>query len=219
MITITAKITLADGTEIPLNKRNLISIDSAIFDRSDIILPSWGILSNSGNFSFIDIDGNVKGYAQNLKLTSKTKVNIYLNDTSYRTQCQLGEFFSGKWNYDNDNANVSTTLTDGLQQMQDINIEPLEFDPITDGEQYSTADKLYDYLQKQTVPKGFNMIAIDDDDFDSATKGHLEKCRIPYPYINTTNLWRVWQQFAEAFQLHIFKKRNGKIVCFYRGGD
>ena len=214
MITLTAKITLADGTTYDVNKRNMLSLDSKIIDRSDIILPSWGIISNGGNFEIIDYDGRIKVWAESLKLNSKTKVIISLNDTISGASTQVGEFFATKWNYDNDRSTASTTLTDGLQQMHDINIEPLEYDL---SQIYTiNANKIYDFLQEQTVINGFNMVATSDSDFDSDTLDHLNKIAFSYPYIEEMNLWRAWQYFAEALQLHIFKNRHGKIVCIYR---
>lgn len=219
MITLTANIVLADGTKIPLNNRNLLSLDFEISDRADMILPSWGIISNGGNFSFIDYNGRIKDLASGLKLKSGTKINIYLNDTISGSMASIGEFFASKWNYDNDNSTVSVSITDGLQRMQDINIVPLEFNPITNGEGYNYAKQIYDFLQEQTEANGFRMVATSSSSFNSATLEHLNKCYIKYPYIKETNLWRAWQNFAEAFQLHIFKNMNGQIVCYYRGGD
>ena len=219
MITLTAKITLADGTTYDINKRNMLSLDSKIIDRSDIVMASFGIISNSGNLSFIDYDGRIFNFAKSSKLNSKAKIKIDLNNTISKSHQQIGDFFAGKWNYDNNSANVSVSLVDGLQKMQDINVETLVFNPQNENAEYQSADKLYTYLHSQTVNSGFDMIAISSAEFDSDTKAHLESCSVQYPYIPEMSLWRAWQQFCEAFQVHIFRNKNGKIVCFYRGGD
>lgn len=219
MITLTAKITLADGTTYDVNKRNMLSFDSEIIDRSDIVMANFGIISNSGNLSFIDYDGRILNFAKSLKLNSKAKINIDLTNTISKATTQIGDFFAGKWNYDNNSANVSVSLVDGLQKMQDINVIPLVFNPQTKNADYQMAYKLYEYLRAQTVNNGFDMVSISSAEFDSATKSHLQSMSVQYPYIPEMSLWRAWQQFCEAFQVHIFKAKNGKIICYYGKGD
>jgi hypothetical protein len=109
-------------------------------------MASFGIISNSGNLSFIDYDGRILNFAKSLKLNSKAKINIDLTDTISKATTQIGDFFAGKWNYDNNSSNVSVSLVDGLQKMRDINIVPLVFNPQTENAEYQTADKLYEYL-------------------------------------------------------------------------
>ena len=218
MITLSAKITLADGTEIALDKRNLMNMDSEMNDRADIVLPSWGLISNGGRVNFVDYDGSIKGLAQSLKLTSKTKINIFLTNTLTGATMPVGEYFAQNWQYDNNNGNVSVSVTDGLQKMQDIAITPLEYD--LSQEDYSmTATELYNYLCNQVIANGFDMVQTYEADFDNATLNHLNKIIVKLPYITATNLWRALNDFAVAFQLHIYTDRKGAIVCVYNGGD
>lgn len=221
MITLTAKITLDDKTTYDVDKRNMLSFNVGIIDRGDTVLPSFGIISNGGNFEIVDYDGRIKLWVESLKLNSKTKVNIFLNDTISKTNTQIGDFFASKWDYDNDAKTARAELTDGLEQMQDINITPLVYDlSREEGTKKGiadTAEVIYEFLQKQTVKNGFDMISTSD--LDAKTREHLKNISIAYPYIKQMNLWRAWQDFAVAFQLHIYKNRQGKIVCVYRGGD
>lgn len=215
MITLTAKITLADGTTYDVNKRNMLSFDSKIIDRSDIILPSWGIISNGGSFEIIDYTGEIMEWAESLKLNSKTKVTISLNDTISGASTQVGEFFATKWSYDNDRSTASTTLTDGLQQMQSINITPLSKNANTGGSM--SGQEFYVFLHEQTISNGFDMLSFDE--LDAITKTHLSDYVISMAYMEEKSLWRAWQEFCEALQLHIYKCRNGKIICIYKEGD
>lgn len=218
MIILTAKITLADGTEIALDKRNLLNMSSDIIDRADIVLPSWGLISNGGNISFVDYDGTIKRYAQSLMLTSQTKVNIYLTNTLKRVSTEVGEFFSSKWSYDNNNSEVVITITDGLQKLQDISFNPLQYDLSQDD--YSvTALDLYNIICNELNANGFNVLYPSSSEFDRNTRTHLSNIVINYPYINKGNLWRILNDFGIAFQLHIYKNRKGVIVCVYSGGD
>ena len=43
------------GATIEIDKRNLISFESSLFDRADYKLPSYGVISNSGNIEFNDM--------------------------------------------------------------------------------------------------------------------------------------------------------------------
>lgn len=218
MIILTAKITLADGTEIALDKRNLLNMESEIIDRADIVLPSWGLISNGGSIRFVDYDGSIKGLAQSLKLTSKTKINVYLTNTLNGATMQVGEYFSEKWDYDNNNGEVSVSFTDGLQKMQDVAITSLEYDLSQNDYNFRAID-LYTYICNEAVKNGFAILLPTDADFDSNTRSHLSQIVIPSPYINPTNLWRALNDFGVAFQLHIYKNRKGVIVCVYNGGD
>ena len=49
---------------IDLDYNNLISMSGSIFERSDYKLPNFGIISNSGNIEFNDIDGEILDYAE-----------------------------------------------------------------------------------------------------------------------------------------------------------
>lgn len=218
MITLTAKITLDDGTEIALDKRNLMNMDSEMNDRDDIVLPSWGLISNGGRVNFVDYDGSIKELAQSLKLTSKTKINIFLTNTLTGATMPVGEYFAQNWQYDNNNGNVSVSVTDGLQKMQDIAITPLAYD--LSREDYAmTGTMVYKYLCEQATANGFDIVHTTDSAFDKATLAHLEKISVNLPYIEATNLWKALNDFAVAFQLHIYKDRKGAIVCVYNGGD
>ena len=217
MITLTATITLDDGTTISLNKKNLLSLNIKTVDRSDMVMPSWGIISNGGTLRFLDYDKTIKDLAQNLKLKSKTKVNIFLNNTVSKATMQVGEFFSERWNYDNNTNEVTLAITDGLKKMQDINIIPLEYNYSIGGAEHNNIQKIYDFLHLQTINNGFDMLS--SSELDAETLSHLSGCGIRYPFIDEMTLWGAWQSLCEAFQLHIFKNRFGKIVCVYKGGD
>ena len=218
MIILTAQITLDDGTEINLGKQNLINMNTNLSDRSDIILPSWGVISNGGTITFIDYDGSIKVLAQALKLTTKTIINVYLENTLNKAKMQIGEYFAESCYYDNNNKEVTVTVTDGLQKMQDVTIKPFVYD-ITREEYTMTATELYECLCEQATKNGFDIVHTTDLFFDNSTLEHLNKIVVSTPYIESTNLWRALDDFAIAFQLHIYRNRKGVIVCVYNGGD
>ena len=102
---------------IVINRRNIISLESSIFDRSDLKLPSFGIISNTGNIEFNDLDGEIKDYAERLLLQSGLSCEIRLNNTLVDGASELvAEMETDQWDYDNDNRVVSVSIKDDLEE-------------------------------------------------------------------------------------------------------
>lgn len=217
MITLTAKITLADGTEIPINKKNALSIDGSIIDRANIILPSWGIISNTGRLSFVDYDGTIKKRAEDLKLTENLKVSILLQNTITKKEKQLNNFLTSKWDYDSNDKKVLVTLKDGLEEWQDIQIEGFDFDirnPAKVLPNKNMAD-LYKWLQYRTPTKYFMKPF---DSLDVETKNILNATMIVYPLLNSGTLWAQWTKLCVACGLYIYRTPQGETTCSYNYG-
>ena len=216
MITLTGTITLNDGSIIELNYGNSISMERSVFDRADTTMPSWGIISNGGKVKFIDTDGTIRQLIEAKRLVKGIKIDLFLSNTVNGNSANIGDFYAKTWDYDNNNFNVSVDVGDELQNMQEVQAEPYVYDLTI--EQYSiTAKDLYDFIQADTTAKGFNMAT--SSELDNNTIAHLSAISIPIPYFEQSNLWNVWQNFCEAFQTHIFKYKNQKIVCVYNGGN
>jgi hypothetical protein len=66
---------------IDIDYRNLIALNRSITYRGDNKLPSYGIISNTGNLEFNDLTGEIRDYAEQLLLTSDLKVEITLKNT------------------------------------------------------------------------------------------------------------------------------------------
>jgi hypothetical protein len=216
MITLTATITMDNGGTIEITPQNALSMERSIFDRADTTMPSWGIISNGGKVKFIDTDGTIRQLIEAKRLVKGIKVDLFLSDTVNVTSANIGDFYAKTWDYDNNNFNVSVDVGDELQNMQEVQAEPYVYD-LTQEKYFITAKDLYDFIQADTVAKGFNMAT--SAELDSNTIAHLSAITIPIPYFEQANLWNVWQNFCEAFQTHIFKGKNKKIVCVYNGGN
>lgn len=211
---------------IEIDRRNLISISRSIFDRGDLKFPSWGIISNTGNIQFNDIDGEIRDYAEQLLLESGLKCEIFLNNTLANAQEKIGLFETDEWDYDNDNRVVSVSLKDDLEEWQDINVEEISYDPRNPAEKpfewlYVELWKLTSnryYAEEQITGKGnYNMLAFDELDTD--TQGILQNTYIQYPLLESGSLWEQWTKLCEVCQLHIYKDNNGVVVCRYNGGN
>lgn len=215
MITLTATIEVPSADPIEINRSNIISIDSSIFDRSDLKMPSFGLISNTGSIKFIDTDGTIESYAQNRLLTGGMNVSISLNNTLYKRTQQIASFETEQWNYDNESRVVDVSLTSGLEKLQEIMYEGIPYD-------FSTENRNFEWLYRRlyeattTNPK-FKMKRFDE--LDSSTKERISKLYLQYPCIEASNLWAEWAKFCVATQTHIFKNIDGIITCNYLGGN
>ena len=205
---------------IDINYRNLISLNRSITYRGDNKLPSYGIISNTGNLEFNDLDGEIRDYAEQLLLTSDLKVVITLNNTLANTHEQVGVFETRDWQYDNDNRSVSVSLKDDLEEWQDIQVEGFEYDPrkpnaiLTE----KSMANLYVWLQdSERTPSKYKMLSFED--LDGKTQTILTNTTIEYPLLESANLWEQWTKLCEVCGLYIYKNNEGYTVCKYTYGS
>ena len=201
---------------IDIDRRNLIGISRSIFDRSDLKLPSFGIISNTGNIEFNDTNGEIRDYADALLLESGLKCEIFLNNTLANAQERIGLFETGDWNYDNDNRVVSVSIKDDLEEWQEIDVAGISYDPrVLENKPFKW---IYDYLHEITTANGnYNMLSFDE--LDGETQGILQNTYMQYPLLESGSLWEQWTKLCEVCQLHIYKNNDGVIICRYNGGN
>jgi hypothetical protein len=193
----------------------MLSVDCSIFDRSDLKLPSFGIISNKGNIEFNDHDGRVLRYAEDLRLVVGQKCEITLNNTLVDGASEtVGLFETEQWNYDNNNRVVSVGFKDELEEWQEINVPAINYD--ARNVESKPFRWLYEHLWGITT-KNYNMLSFEE--LDDATKSILNYTYIKYPLIKSDSLWRQWTKLCQVCQLHIYKEKNGVIVCRYNGGN
>lgn len=197
---------------IAIDRNNILALEIEEKDRSSLTLPSFGIISNKGNISFNDIDGEMKDYAEMQLLKQGLIVKIYLNNTLKNLHKQIGEYITDVWDYDNYNRQVTVSITDNLEEWQDINISALEYYNLPFEQ---TGEFIYNRLRDLT-PNKYAMLQFEE--LDNETKKILQQIKLVYPMINSGSLWSVWQKFCETFQCHIYTE-NGKIICKYNGGN
>lgn len=214
MIIMYAQITFSNGSRYDINYGNMKSLEIDVFDRKDISLPNWGVISNGGKFKIVDYNGEIKALIQNNELKKETRLEVYLKNTSSNNQVCIGKMYVNEWQYDEDDKIANAKLTDGLEKMQNINITPLKRNAKNGGTK--TAKQIYEYLHAQTVSNGFDMLSFEE--LNTKTRNHLSNYTIYLAYIDESTLWRAWKDFAEAMQLYIFKNRSGRIECVYKEG-
>ena len=203
MITLTAKISLGINTYYEVNKRNIISLETNILDRSDIHLPSYGIISNRGNLQFVDYDKKIDSYIRQKKIKNGTPVIVVLSDTLSKSSTDVAVYYAENWSYDSNNQNVTVSLTDGLEEWQSIQPPPRAL-----GNRQSALEIYNDLKNRSTEVWDF-------EDLDDVTREVLSKYYIEYPYLSRGNLWSQWNKLCAACGLYLFKNRNEKIVVSY----
>ena len=204
------------GVSINIDRRNLLSLERTIYDRADLKLPSFGIISNTGRIEFKDLDGEVRDYAEQRLLDKGMPCEIKLNNTLTKKSVVVGKMETDEWDYDEENKTVSVSLKDDLEEWQEINIEGINYDPRnTEEKPFSW---LYEYLHGITIKDGRYFMYMFDF-LSQETRSILSRTFIKYPMLEAGTLWQAWQKLCEVCQLHIFKNRKGVIECVYNGGN
>jgi hypothetical protein len=214
MITLTATITKLNGEFINLDYRNSLSLERNIQDRSDISMPSYGIISNGGSLRFIDADGSIRSLAEQRQLKSGMAVNFSLNNTSTNASAPVGEFLTVQWDYDKNNKQVFVAIRDELEEWQEILFTPIKYNPYF--EKDLSFEWLYKYLYELT-PSKYSMLEFEE--LDDVTKSIISNSKFEFFILEANNLWSAWTHLCQACLCHIYKTNNGRTVCRYNGGN
>ena len=215
MITFTATIAKDDGGFINIDHRNSVSLDRTIKDRSDMKLPKWGLVSNSGKIDFIDYDSSILTLAEQRLLKNGMEVKFSIFDTMSRIRREVGTFYTRSWGYDKNNKKVSVDVTDGLEEWQDIPVPAIEHSIY-----YTPNTKTYADAYKELyslTPSKFNMISFED--LDAATQKILIDRKMASNIRKENNLWSAWDALASASLCHIFRNNMGVTTFRYNGGN
>jgi hypothetical protein len=203
---------------LEIGKKNIISLQSSIFDRSDISKPSFGIFSNSGNLEFNDNYGRVISLSQEGLLLDPCKVEIFVENKIFGLSEKIGTYYTDDWSYDNDNGVVSVSFKDDLEEWQDIYVKGFIYDP---RKPYSvlangSMENLYRWLRERT-PSKYNMV--DFNELNESVRSILANTIIEYPSLKDGFLWSQWLKLCDVCGLYIYKNKEGKTTCSYTYGS
>lgn len=212
MITITARINTQPIIEIDRN--NLVSFNINITDRANTQYPSYGIVSNSANLVFSDLDQSVLDLITKRILHSGIQVDVWLNNTDSGTKEQVCSMVIRELSYDNDNRQVRLSLKDTLEGLQDISVEAIDYDPSNPKQQ--DAVFFYEYLYSKTPSK---YVMQSYNDLAPQTQIVLEETIIKYPLLESGTLWDSWQKLCELCLLHIYADNMGRTIVKYNNGN
>ena len=214
MIKLEAVINQTNGEFIKINNRNSQTIKFKIDDRATIDSPSFGIISNTGELSFIDFSGEIKKAAENHILKNGMLVEIYLKDTISKCEKTIGYFMTKNWKYNINTKVASVSLVDELTELQDIKIPYRSFDHLF--ERDLSFEWLYRYLWNLT-PSKYDFL--DFDSLDNDTKNVLTYKKFEFVFWEEMSLWNAWDSLCVACFCHLYKDFNGKSVFKYIGGN
>jgi hypothetical protein len=201
---------------IDIDRHNIISIETSLYDRGDFRLPSFGVISNSGQIEFYDTDGKVADYADKLLLNKGLPCGIFLENTlSKNAKETIALLETDEWTYDEENKKVSVRLKDDLEEWQDITVDEIYYNAKNPSSK--TLRWYYEKLHEITTKDG-NYKMLSFDELDEETKTILDGIIIPYPLLYSGSLWSSWQKVCEVGQLHIYKEK-GTVKCRYNGGN
>lgn len=200
--------------DLEITQKNLESFSSNIMDRQSAEYPTYGLISNSANLSFYDFDESALDLIITKVLHSGAKVSVWLGDDELLTNEEICEMEIRELSYDNNNRKVDITLKDNLEDMQNINVSSIDYDPRPDKSKPQTAKWYYENLYNITV--GLNKYDIlSFDELDEKTKSVLSQITIKYPILESGNLWDSWDKLCQLCLLHMYIDNENRVVVKY----
>ena len=167
-------------------------------------MPSYGVVSSSCNLVFNDYDYTIKNLATAKGLKKNIKAEFFICENISKTEQKIGEYFTSKWNYNNNSREVNVTLKDPLEKMQDIIVDGFSFDPLYGKSQ--NAKHFFDYLYAITISNGIPMRAFNE--YEIFLQNQITTFTIPYPFLKQATLWRQWEKFCEALCFNMYWEHN-----------
>ena len=200
------------GLKIVVDKRNMLSYNGIIQKKADEKLPSWGIVSTTGNLSFNDTNKEMGDYADENILIQDLNVEVELLNTLNKKSKKIGSYKTDTWDYENNSREVSVSLKDDLTEWQDIFVEGYSYDPRK--AESINGKEIYKHLYSNT-PSKHNMLSFDN--LPTETRNILEYTVVPYKLVNSGTLWEQWTKLCELCACHIYKSTGGTTVLIYGG--
>ena len=173
-----ATLTFVKGNTYQLSYKNLKSIEIDNYDRKDASFPSYGVISNGGKITIVDYDGTLKKLAKQNILKGKSTIEVYLKETKSLNSVFVCRMECRNWSYDAESKIATAELTDGLERMQDVDIQPVL--AVANDENYQTANTVYSYLVSQSKLNGFSDFKM----LSSTDLLNLSRYKIAHYYID-----------------------------------
>ena len=199
----------ADKKMILIGKRNKRSIEVDVLSRDNIETPSWGIISNRGTISFIDdAEGSLYNYASSGALRSGYPIEIFCENTITKKIERIAYMFTEKWNYNNNNRNISVSIKDDLERWQDIQFDGIELN------RPATLYEIYEIFKSASQSYGFSFSPLKDE-----VQTILKATTIEFPVISAGNLWSKWDNLCKCACIYIYKNHDNEVeLNYYYGG-
>lgn len=196
MANIKVGLTKKGGIKEVYNKQWINSIESTSQSTTDPATIEYGVLANSGNINFRDLDGRIKRDISIGSLPiSNVETTISINDT------QIQAHLTNDSNYTESDKTLSLSLTNKLSLFDSMSYNgfPLSETPMT----------AYELLSDIFSKLGVDMA--NDVTFTTDALNALTAITIPYPYIKPCSGREALNKICEIAQLSMFQSGNGKI--------
>lgn len=194
--------------KLTLDYTKITDISCGIVTQAEFVKPSYGIVSNSGTISFNDFYNEISDYIELGLLKEGALVNIWIENSLIPSQkYKVSEMYTDKWTYDEENKSVTVSLVDGLERLQDVEFEGIEYFPRVS--QPKSYNSILNILKEKTKYIGFKVKITGD------ISAYLIGFTNPFPYMASSSLWSAWQKFGEATKTHIYKNSNGEITLHF----
>lgn len=198
--------------DLEITQKNLESFSSNIMDRQSAEYPTYGLISNSASLSFYDFNEEALDLIITKVLHSGAKVGIWIGDDELGISEQICEMEIRELSYDNNNRKVDITLKDNLEDMQNINVQSIDYDPLNSKSQ--TAEWYYKKLYDITIGLNkYDILSYDELDIDTISVLHTTT--IQYPLLESGNLWDSWDKLCQLCLLHMYIDNNNRVVVKY----
>lgn len=204
--------------KIKIDQRNLISLETNLFDRENYEKVGYGIHSNSGTVEFKDYNGEIEDYFASGALKENMPIKVFLVDTLSKKETVVCTMFTGKWEYDSENKQVTVPFSDGIETWQDVILTSAY--PKNPKPDYPRADELYNgiwskipskvedrYKTKYNIPQ-----------YILLPTNNLKDIVLEYVFLQSASLWSFWQSICEVSLSHIFIDEQGKFKFIQKDG-
>ena len=180
-------------SSITINKNNMLALNTAISSRDSSEAASYGIVSSSNQFRFVDWSGNIKNYIDKNLLQDGLFAWVDLIETTTNHRNTVWYGWTVDWSYDVNNNEVSVNLSDRIESLQDTQNPDYQI-------QY-TEETAYSILTRYIYNYSFTGVVIK---YSEKALYILKSTNIKYPFLNSASGWTNLVKICSICGLHIY---------------
>ena len=181
-------------SQFTINKNNMLALNTAISSRDSSETASYGIVSSSNQFRFVDWSGNIKSYIDKNLLQDGLFAWVDLIETTTNRRRTVWYGWTVDWSYDVNNNEVSVNLSDRIESLQDIQIPDSQI-------QYIEETAYTILTRKITTNYSLSKVLIK---YSEKALYVLRATNIKYPFLNSASAWAELVKICSICGLHIY---------------
>lgn len=188
-------------TFISIESNEITNVDFSGQDRSNILTPSWGIKSNTGEIEVYDMSGAIEGM-KTAGVIIDSNIKLFLKADN--RQEQIGSFYINKAEKDDQSAKIKLNYQDILESWNNYNI----------GNKRVRSNAYLDNYLNFVLNDMANRIKF----FDDETEQLWKSIRLEKAYLKEGSMWATVAKFCEVSGSYVFCDKEGNAVIKYNGG-